>query len=151
MVSVLEKAKEKRIEPYELDFPSSVIYFKIKTETARLTTWNPSKRKVMSSSCLTQPIMTASGRMPSSSCMLLLILMAKLVGISSLTARMTECGLHPSSGKRTRPIKLCVRTVLWVSPSILSTAKVVLNPRKTVTMMSVDARAGCDIFGRGIS
>ena len=120
-------------------------------ETARLTTWNPSKSRVILSSCRIQPMMTASGRIPSSNCILLLILIAKLVGISSLAARMTECGLHPSNGKRTRPTKFCVRTVLWVSPSILSTAKVVLNPRNIVTMMSVDPRAGCDIFGKGIS
>ena len=139
------------MQAYQLDFPSSVIYFRTKIETARLTTWNPSKTKFMLSSCRIQPIMTASGKIPSRSCMLLLILIAKLVGISSLTARMTECGLHPSNGKRTRPMKFCVRTVLWVSPSILSTAKVVLNPKRAVTMTSVEARAGCDIFGRGTS
>ena len=77
--------------------------------------------------------------------------MAKLVGISSLAARITEWELQPSNGKRMRPIKSCVRTVFGVSPSILPTAKVVLNPRQTVIMMSVNARAGCDIFGRGLS
>ena len=134
----------------QFGFPSSVIYFKTNIETVRLTTWNPSNSKVISLSCRIQPIITASGRIPSSICMLLLILMAKLVGISSLAARMTACGLHPNNGKRMRPMKLCVKTFLLVRPSILSTANVVFNTRKTVIMVSVNARAGCDIFGKGI-
>ena len=95
--------------------------------------------------------MTASGIIPSSSCMLLLVLITKLVGISSLAARMMACGLHPINGKRMRRMKFCVKTVLFVRPSMLSTANVLLNPKNTVTMMSADVRAACDIFGGEIS
>ena len=77
--------------------------------------------------------------------------MAKLDNISSSAARIMEWELQPSNGKRMRPIKSCVTTIFRVSLSILSTAKVVLNPRQTVIMMSVEVRADCDIFSREFS